>query len=360
MSSAKPSIITRIQKYLTQYVVFSSEEHSLVAALWVAATHVWTRLDVFPYLQVTAATKQAGKTRLLEVLSFVAANARNFAAMTPPMVFRSIRDEKPTLFIDEAESMSRSNDMTMRAVLNTGYRRGASVPRNGKGGIEYWPTFCPKAFALIGDLNDTLRDRCIIIRLQRSPKGPPKKFVWDMAEAEGHALRDELATLAEERIVELVDAYQSSKSLDFLRDRDEEIWAALFATAQVLDAAWAKQLPRIAVDMATEKTASARRYVELEGAEQNAEDEEFSVKLLRDLSTVLDGKKAILTRDALTALQALDTAPWRKFRGRGIQPMDMQALLSAHGVAPCYVRVGKEHGRGYKREDVTRGLNGLK
>lgn len=70
------TLIAELESYITSYVTFEETCHALVIALWLMATHVWPAFDAFPYLVVTSATKRSGKTRLLELISFVASNSR--------------------------------------------------------------------------------------------------------------------------------------------------------------------------------------------------------------------------------------------------------------------------------------------
>jgi hypothetical protein len=102
------NIITKIDEYLRRYVAFPSDVYPLALALWTAGTHVYETFDAFGYLVITAATKRAGKTRLMELLSFLGARARHVADITPAALFAMIEEERPTLLIDEAERFATS------------------------------------------------------------------------------------------------------------------------------------------------------------------------------------------------------------------------------------------------------------
>ena len=47
------------------------------------------------------------------------------------------------------------------------YVGDAVVPSVVKNEVIKFPTGCPKACALIGDLNETLRDRCLVVKMRR-------------------------------------------------------------------------------------------------------------------------------------------------------------------------------------------------
>ena len=60
-------LLTAVCGFVRRYVVLSDDQ-SVAATLWAAHTHAIEAADCTPYLHVTAATKRAGKTRLLDVL----------------------------------------------------------------------------------------------------------------------------------------------------------------------------------------------------------------------------------------------------------------------------------------------------
>jgi Protein of unknown function (DUF3631) len=371
--------IAEIEQYLSKYMVFPTEGLRFTVALWIIGTYLHKDVDVFPYLSITAATKRAGKTRLLELLKILCANSQWMTGGTGPSILYMIRDEAPTLLFDEAERLSSESTGIMREAMNSGYKKGQTIPRvggsdgDGNKRTEHWPSYCPKAFSLIGDVNDTLRDRSIIVQLKRgTPEQMDKltRFVSRHAEPEGRAIAGALKQYVEDRKEQLMTAYDQFDGLPFLTsDRDEELWTSLFVICQAFTPSRVTELQRIAVDVATEKTADARSYSELnqDGAEQRAQDEEYGLVLLRHLNEVMNGDKVISTADALQRLYDMPTAPWRKFRGTGLTPVMMADLLAQfNGLTPKPVRMGKKDKgrgqpvkRGYTREDVQRALKAI-
>lgn len=370
--SQSEDAVAQIELYLSQYMVFPNDGLRFVVALWIIGTYLWPELDVFPYLSITASTKRAGKTRLLELLKFTASNPQWMTGGTGPAMFYMIRDESPTLLFDEAERLSSEAAGIMREVMNSGYRRGQTIPRVVDKKTEHWPSYCPKAFSLIGDVNDTLRDRSIVIRLKRgSPDKMDKltRFVWSRADAEGNAIGLAVKEQVETQKKVLLDTFDSFAGLSFLTsDRDEELWTPLFVLCQVFAPKRVVELQRIAVDIATEKTAEATSYSELNGAgaEQQAQNEEYGLVLLRHLAEIMGTEQQITTADALERLYEMPTAPWRKFRGTGLTPTMMADLLDTFHLTPKPVRFGKQFKgkgqpvkRGYTRADVQRALKSI-
>lgn len=370
MTTKPLNIIARIEQYLASYVHFDNPDCAFTAALWAAATHLWPHFDAFPYLVVTSATKQSGKTLFgIDLMSFLCANSVNLGGMTPAVAFRTIDQDKPTLHIDEAETLNNEAATDLRAALNMGYKKGSKFRRAaaGKKGTIEFEVYCPKIFVLIGDVYDTLRDRSIMFRMVRAK--PARRFIRAIAESEGNAFRDELAKLAIDVTAPVVDSYHSYPDLDYLSSRDEEIWRPLFAVCTALAPSRIPELQRVAVDLSTEKTGESRSFVTLLSAEKEAMDHQYGERLLRDLATVIGKHRSIFTADAITALKAVPTMPWRKFRGRqdqggGLTPIDMSNLLSPFGVAPKVIHTnGRRHdakrARGYRREDILHALSKL-
>lgn len=349
-------LVDKLTDWIGGYMYFTDPNVALVAALWAINTWVFKRFDAVPYLCVTAATKQAGKTRLMELLQMVSQNGRMFGAMTPAAMFRLLEafDSNLTIYFDEAESLSSAAAGVMRTVMNTGYRRGQTIPRTLPGGkVAEFPVFSPKCFALIGDVNDTLRDRSIVLTVER---GKPMRD-FDRSSAEGEA----------KALVELIrhsfTVVPTAAPPSFLSGRDREIWAALFGVAEALklDKVTMDALIRAAADLTAAKTAPARRYVEMAGSETEATDSAYAERALADLSGVLrDGEKSIFSATAVARMRELASGPWRTFRGVGLTEITLANLVSRFGVQTKNIRGGADGKsvvrKGYSVKDIKASL----
>lgn len=353
------NLIAQLETYVTDYVSLIDPAYSLPIALWILGTHCYMEFDAYPYLVITAAVKRCGKTRLSEMISFTSHNPQNLAAMTPATFFRIINKKRVTIINDEAEDKSSEAAGTMRSVLNVGYRKGQQVPRaTADGEVEYFDTYCPKVFVLIGDVYDTLRDRSIVVTMRRGE--PRKRFTMTQAMTEGQILREACASAVTSKLSAITEAFQNHQGLPFLQDRDEEIWTALFCLCAVFAPDRVGELERTAVDMSTEKTAPGRRYIKLAKEEARTADDEHAKRLLLDLYSlfVTGGFKAISTVDALEQLKEIPTGPWRRFKGEGLTMHAMSQMLSRFGVRPVVLQLGKGKTaritkRGYKAVHVS-------
>lgn len=343
---ARCALISQLESYIRSYVSLAETCYALVIALWLAATHAWPAFDAFPYLVVTSATKRSGKTRLLELMSFVASNARLFSNISPAALYRTIDADRPTLLIDEAEIFS-SGKSDYRSLLNAGYRRGQTVKRHD-GDYE---TYCPKAFALIGDVHDTLRDRAIVVVMRRGE--PARRFAYATVKEEGAVLRERLSAALSSKAEEIAAAVKDFEGLRWLvNDRDEEIWTPLFVLCRLLCPERMDELKRAAADISAAKTARARKYLDLQQEEDEAQEQEHAVRLLRDMVVVTSDRNQITTQEAIAKLREIPTSPWRRFRGVGLKDgieggMVLAALLSRFGITPATIRIApKTEGKG--------------
>src|SRR5207247_9946191 len=137
-------------------------------------------------------------------------------------------DPPPTLLFDEVEGLCRAgkNDRAeaILALLNSGYRKGQTVPRvlpKGKDfEIQFFPTYCPKVLACIGNLSDTITSRSIVIPMQRrAPHERIDRFNFSRVKAATEPLRERLKEAMVSRKAHVQEAYDRLPDLDFLRDR---------------------------------------------------------------------------------------------------------------------------------------------
>ena len=153
---------------LGQYVVMS--EHQRVAiALWLVHAYLIDRSMISPRLAIRSPIKGCGKTTLLDVLTRLVPRPLATANVSPSAIFRVIAAHRPTLLIDEADTLFRDGDETLRGILNAGHRQGGTVLRSV--GDEHEPRafacYAATVIALIGQLPGTLADRSIDIVLAR-------------------------------------------------------------------------------------------------------------------------------------------------------------------------------------------------
>ena len=173
LSSRLDAVVANVRRY-----VAIRPEQANVIALWIAHTYVFGSFPITPYLNVKSATKQAGKTRLLEVIRPLTSNPVDCDGITPAALIRTVDAERPTLLLDEMDALfsgSKEGGETVRGILNSGFRaRGRFLKCVGEGSnmtVREYATFCPKVLSGIGSLPDTVTDRSVPIKMHRRAPG---------------------------------------------------------------------------------------------------------------------------------------------------------------------------------------------
>jgi hypothetical protein len=257
--------------------------------------------DCFPYLAITSPTKRCGKTRLAELLELVCANALRTVGISVAGLFRIIQQKKPTLLIDEAESLRGRGERTdaLREILNAGYKQGQKVIRcEGGNGKNYQPrefeTFSPKVLVLIGSLPDTLADRCIPVSMHRRTREPIERFRFARVRAEANLLRAEAGHLARKYRAKVGRWYQTN-DIACLEDREAELWLPLFAVCAIVAPRRLAELETVARNIA--------------GAKADDEPGDLGIRLLADIREIFDSAR-LTTAQLLLRLKDVEESPW--------------------------------------------------
>lgn len=341
-------LLERTEQYIRRYVVLPEIAY-LPAALWAIASHAVLRFDTFPYIATVSAVKRSGKTRFAEVLETIVRKPWRGTAPSPAAVYRYLEDA-PTLLLDETEPLNAKNKsevtQILLAVLNVGYRKGATVLRCD--GTEHkprkFPVYGPKLFAAIGRLPDTLMDRSIVIHMKRRTKSQKiGRFLQARINVESKPLQDAIAHFAQIRRTLIEDTYRQvvDQDLDYLGDRDAEMWMPLFSMCAVLDSARLGELRKCAEALSGTKT-------------DDDEEESYSIALLRDIRAVwpeadgllFEGAKADKCETAvlIDQLKALEESPWSEHQ---LTPRKLARMLRPFEVVPRKIRVGERTPNGY-------------
>jgi putative DNA primase/helicase len=172
------AVLDEIVAELARYVAAPAQSIYAVT-LWAAQAHFLSREDlgvqIAPRLAIQSPMRGCGKTTLLEAVMCLTPRARMSGSISTAAVFRAIDALRPTLGLDEADSLFHiGGNPDMLAVLNSGHRRSTAfvdrvVPReDGKFDLVRFSTFTGIAFAGIAQLPETLQDRSIVIVLKRA------------------------------------------------------------------------------------------------------------------------------------------------------------------------------------------------
>lgn len=337
-------LLKEIEQYIRRYVILPQVAY-LPVALWAAATHAVQQFDCFPYIAVVSAVKRSGKTRLAEVLETVVRRPWRGTAPSPAALYRMLEDA-PTILLDETEVLNGKNKsettQILLAVLNAGYRKGGTIPRCD--GPEHKPhkfhVYGPKLFAAIGRLPDTLMDRSMVIHMKRRTKDQKVgRFRQAPAAVEAKPIRESAIQFARAHHADIGRAYQQvlETDLEFLNDRDADLWTPLFALCSILSPERQSDLRTCAIVLSAVKT-------------QDDEEDSYSLILLRDIRTVWpEGTEKYESVLLVEKLRALEESPWAEHQ---LTPRKLARILRPFDVEPRNIHVGARRPKGYVYADL--------
>ena len=327
-------------------------EHAAYAiALWIFHTWLHDRLEISTFLNLTSATPRCGKTLLMEVIgSLVFRPLPVSGKITPAALFRTIELHEPTLLLDETDTFF-GDDTELRGIVNGSQRHdSANVMRSVGDDHEprHFNTWCPKAISGIGGLHDTVRDRSIVIHMERRPPNRGDLPRW--RDRDKQAIKDIRRRVAR-FINDNADSILAQRNeLAFppgLQDRARDAWESPLAIADCAGGPWAGE--------------SGRAWRAAEAICADTKDETSAGEtLLEDIHKVFReaGDPKVLSTDSiLEKLNTMEDRPWPEWRrGNPLTARGLAKLLKPLGITPGTIRVkgnvtGSETAKGYKRSD---------
>ena len=234
--------LQELVSFLKQYVDLSNENWYLVIALWLWGTYFYRIFNGYPYFNVNG-LMGCGKSKLLEVGSFLAFNGEFLVTSTPAFVIDCINDNCATLFLDEVENLKNAanpDTQTMVQMLNSGYKKG---PKKGKkdpsGKGKGWNSikldpYSPKMIAGIKNISDTLISRSINMTMVLSNNNEIKNKELSESDTRLNNFRDTFYYSAMELHTDIKNIYNQLTETEVF-GRNWEVWRPLFCIALALD-----------------------------------------------------------------------------------------------------------------------------
>ncbi len=135
-----------------EYIVM--EPHGLqILALWAAHTYCFSRWQNTPRLYIRSPKKRSGKSRVLDVLDCIVAEALRADGLSAAVVFRLTEDRTPTWLVDETDQWLDMKGELI-GILNSGHAKGQKVYRcvGDEHQVQAFNVFAPVALAGIGKI----------------------------------------------------------------------------------------------------------------------------------------------------------------------------------------------------------------
>jgi hypothetical protein len=166
---AHPGPLDLIHHILQRHLHLTDHQY-IALTLWIAHSFVYHRFSITPRLAFGSPTRGCGKTTALDVIGSLAFKPSRTDHISAAVLFRLIDRDRALVLIDEGDNQDLANNSILRAVLNSGHRKGGKILRFIDGELTEFATFAPLAIAVIGKvLPLPLLHRSIKIIMERSP-----------------------------------------------------------------------------------------------------------------------------------------------------------------------------------------------
>ncbi|MEW9509041.1 DUF3631 domain-containing protein [Streptomyces bacillaris] len=352
------ALLDAVEAFHRRFNAFPTEAAYVAVALWDAHTHLLDCFDSTPRLAFLSPEPGSGKTRALEVISTLVPHPMHAVNASPAALFRAVADEagRPTILFDEIDTVfgpKAKDNEDLRGLLNAGHRKsGVSYRCVGDGGTQTvvaFPSYCAVAMGGLGSLPDTILARSVIIRMRRRARNERvEPFRARIHEPQGHALRDQLITWAEQVRPRVDGAFPDMP--EGITDRPADVWEPLLAVADAAGGTWPERARQACVDLVTAVNEDDRASL--------------GVKLLTDLRDhIFPGEVTVSTVEILHLLNGLEESPWGDLDGRPLNARTLSKTLKEYvtakskPISPRPLRIGGQIVKGYHRDDLTDAWN---
>jgi hypothetical protein len=336
-------VLDEARGFLGRFAVLPTAAAFDALTLWCAHTHAVQAFNASPRLAVLSEHPASGKTRVLELASLLSHDPTMEVDVTGPALVALISQRHPTVFLDETDQIFGANGgeshRSLRAVLNSGYKQGATVSRRSGGSYVQQSIYGAVGFGGLGILPRTLMSRSVVIRMaQRRPEQKIEPFYPKLHEPTGAAIGAALGSWASAVSLELAVSWPALP--EGIQDRAAEIWEPMLAVADAAGGDWPERARAACTELALDVAAEP---VQAPGQ-----------RLLADLRKIWGESGNLPTAVIITRLFALPASPWAAQWPAASAPRELAALLAPYGVQPVKVRCGEKTAQGYKRLDMDR------
>ena len=200
------AVLDKVEAWFRRFIRVTFDHDYHLLALWTVHTHLAVECHTTPRLQLDSLVEGAGKTTVLDHFKRLCQDPVLIASLSSPALLpRILHNGMRTILLDEVHRTLNSDKPgigDLVAIINTGYRLGATRPVNVpvKGGgweVVDMPTFAPAALAGNDpNLENDTRSRMIRVLLMPDFDGSVEDSDWEYLEDEAAALQEEIALWA--------------------------------------------------------------------------------------------------------------------------------------------------------------------
>ncbi len=341
--------------WLKRYVITTSVEDIWVMALW--AQHTWLLgcVPVTPRLLIDSIMPGSGKTTALEHLQRICLDPAQMSQVTSSALLVRLVAERPrTLLLDEVDrSLDPKKETTsdLLAILNSGYKRGATRPvltptKGGDWTAKEMATYC--AVAMAGNsprIPDDTRSRALRIFLLPDVNDQAEETDWLDEDFELQALTvgDGLRQWAETYAGQVKEARPTFP--DGCKGRLKERWVAFVRIAAVVGGPWPQRV-------------SALIERDMEEERRDREDGMRSIpptmQAILDVAEIVKDRQFVPTSEIVAKMITDRPDRWgdESSYGRDLTAQRLGKMLAGAGIRSKQEPDG-ERRRGYAEADVA-------
>ena len=125
-AGAAEQMFFRLWAFFQKHLNTTPEQLGLLS-IWTLHTHCYSAFRTTPYLNICSREKQCGKTLCLELLSLVCNNVWYATGATPAVLAKTVLGSRPTILLDECQTLFGGSDKQVRGLLVSGARKGGTL-----------------------------------------------------------------------------------------------------------------------------------------------------------------------------------------------------------------------------------------
>ena len=212
---------------------------SMLMSLYTIQSYLTPIFSTLGYIGISG-PKRSGKSKNLDVAEQVCFNPVKAVNLTAASLFRIVDGYRATVLIDESDFKSPERHRDILIMLRAGYRRGeyvvrqAKVQKKGEEKFkeELFDVFGPKILVVPEGIEEMLRDRCIMINMQRTANPSITRRYVDPRDPIWEDIRAHLYYFGLKHWREVEQEYMRLDPGE-ISGREYEKWAPLLALAKV-------------------------------------------------------------------------------------------------------------------------------
>jgi hypothetical protein len=268
MISNSKILSNELVSYISEFIYLDDINEYRLLATWIMGTYQFRCFTYYPYLWLNA-EKGSGKSTLLNILSKLSFNGLLLdAASSTASLYRMIELASPTLLIDELEVMDKNKATDLGSILRSGFHADSKLSKSRKNKDDFEPElfsiYCPKVIASINEIQDTLKERCITIRMLKKPKDiERRKFNNHEESVHIQGLKEKLYRFGLMHTPEINAKYvgnsRNTSLSNHISDREKDLWLPLMTIAFHIDLQFVTDFTG-ELSQVMEKSSEQRKY----------------------------------------------------------------------------------------------------